>query len=157
MTRVLLAASCALTMAVASPAGAQVRRPLPVVELLTLEESPAPALQREGRWLLVYVKPDSAPSQALLSQCRELQPETAGRMVVIVGGTPAQAREMAGSQPALAGATWVVDPANDAFRALKLTGVPVLLGIRRASVEWSQSGSAKDPPTLLSILTSWTR
>ena len=61
MTRLLLGAGSRLTTALAGPVGAEKRPPLPALGPLSLEGTPAPPLPRQGRWLLVYVKPDSSP------------------------------------------------------------------------------------------------
>ena len=52
-------------------------------------------------------------------------------------------------------AAWYADPDGAARRALRLTGVPVVLGLRDRSIQWTLSGGVADHRTLRSILGSW--
>jgi hypothetical protein len=50
-----------------------------------------------------------------------------------------------------------VDAAHEAYGALGLGGVPVILGVRGRTIEWTLAGVLADPGALESILTTWSR
>jgi hypothetical protein len=154
----LLAGSAALVSA-APP------RPLPALELVSLEAqsasdvaapaSTAPSLVREGRWLLVYVSPHSGGSGPLLRALEGSERAEQPKVVVVVAAEVATAKAMAESFGDRLQAAWYADPAGDARRALGVTGIPVVLGLEGDSIRWTMSGGVSDRRTLRSILVSW--
>lgn len=138
--------------------GAVEPRPLPAFTVASFEGAAvaSSALAREGQWLLVYVRPQSSPARAALGALEKARSGAAATSVVIVvGGDAEAARALAGQYPGLSQASWYVDPDGAAFRALRLAGVPMFLGLRASGIEWSLAGVAPDRKTLTSVLSSW--
>jgi hypothetical protein len=146
-----------LALLAAAAAGAWASPPssLPAFDLVSLEGDavPAASLAREGRWLLVYVSPHSGASRPLL-QVLEGMEAPRPSLVIVVGAEPADAKALAASFEGRLEAAWYADPGGAARRALGLAGVPVVLGVRDRSIQWTLSGGV-DRRTLRSILGSW--
>src|SRR5262245_29449783 len=95
-------AALALLLALtAIPARALEPKPLPAFELVDLDGRPVsgPRLAVPGPWLLLYVAPGPGASRALLGALRPAGDDggaaggvPADRVVVVVGGSPAEAR-----------------------------------------------------------------
>jgi len=83
-------------------------------------------------------------------------PAMAQRVVVLGGGQLEAAKAFVGGRshewPAV---RWFADPQGEAWRALRLTGTPYLLGIRDARITWSLAGVLNDPAALESVIRSW--
>jgi hypothetical protein len=73
----------------------------------------------------------------------------------VVGGDAASAKALGDEFPGLKAAAWYADVRGDAFRALHLSGVPVVMGMQESGIEWSLSGVVPDRKTLPSVLSSW--
>jgi hypothetical protein len=149
--------SClAFLAAAAAGAWASAPGPLPAFDLTALDGSttPAASLAREGRWLLVYVSPHSGASLPLL-QALEGTEAPRPSLLIVVGSEPADAKAMAAGFEGRLDAAWYADPDGSARRALGLTGVPVVLGLRDGQIQWTLSGGVSDRRTLRSILVSW--
>ena len=133
-------------------------RPLPAFTVASFEgvAVASTALAREGQWLLVYVRPQSAPSQAALESLEKARiGDAATSVVIVVGGDAAAGRALAGRYPGLSRASWYADADGAAFRALRLAGVPMIQGLRASGIEWSLAGVVPDRKTLTSVLSSW--
>ena len=156
--RPVLRLSClALLAAVAAGAWASPPAPLPAFDLVSLEGQAVPGapLAREGRWLLVYVSPHSGASRPLLQALEGTEEASRPNVLIVVGSEPADAKAMAAGFEGRLEAAWYADPDGAARRALGLTGVPVVLGLRGRSIQWTLSGGVSDRRTLRSILVSW--
>lgn len=132
--------------------------PLPAFDVTSLDGVTirSSGLPRPGTWLLVYVKPHCIPCETLLHFFKRGEPPNfSQRIVVVVGGTVNEAREMVGKFPDLAQESWYTDPGQNAFTQLQLQGASMVLGVRQDRVEWSIAGVLPDPVTLHSILTTW--
>lgn len=132
--------------------------PLPEFEVTALDgqlvKSSTFALQ--GKWLLVYVRSNCQPCESLLHLLKKDQfPNLSQQVVLLVGGTPAEAKALSARFPELAQATWYADPSKNAYTQLKLKGAPVVLGVRQDTIQWCVNGTLSDSNKLRPILTSW--
>jgi len=149
---VLIAAASAVGI------GAQ-KRPLPEFLVTTPggTEVTAASLATPGQWLLVYVTAGSAPSGRLVEALKTWQsPALSERTVIVVGGALADAQAFV-AQQANAGPSvrWVADPASAAWKALRLSGTPTLIGVKDGRIEWVLAGVLNDPKALESVVRSW--
>jgi hypothetical protein len=135
------------------------RMPLPAFSLTRGDGSTiaSAALVRPGAWALIYVAPRCVPCAAVLrSLDRAAHPTLAPRLVVIVGGaTPDDLREEAALYPDLSDATWLADPASVIPQPIGEAGVPAIIGLRGATIEWGLTGVLTDPADAKSILVNW--
>jgi hypothetical protein len=138
--------------------GAVAGAPPPAFQVATVDGVPTGSdrLPRQGRWLLVYVQPDCFPCESFLELFKQDQPTTLPqKIVVVVGGTVADARGVRATFPDLAQASWYADTLNEAFGHLQLQGTPVMLGLRQDVIEWDLTGVPADSRTMRSIVNSW--
>ncbi len=138
--------------------GADAGAPLPAFQVATLDgvATGSDRLPRQGRWLLVYVQPGCFPCESLVELFKPDQPTTLPqKVVVVVGGTVTDARDLFAKFPDLAQASWYADTLNEAFRSLQLQGAPVMLGLRHDVIEWDVIGVPADSRTMRSIVNSW--
>jgi hypothetical protein len=166
-TRRLRAASIAaglallVVLAVAPRVAAadEARRQLPELPVTALDGSAVAqdAVARSGHWLLAYVLPESAACRPVLRQLESVASASGSRLVLIVGAGAAGARALTEQYPGLSKATLYLDVAHGSSKALKLTGVPVVMGMRDRSIAWSLGGTPSDARTLASILETWLR
>lgn len=156
MARATLLLSC-LALLAAAGARASSPTPLPAFELASLEGDtvPSAAVVREGRWLLVYVSPNSGASRSVLQALEGTAPGSGPTLLIVVGAQPAEAQSLAAALEGHLQATWLADPAGSARRALGLGGVPAVLGLNNGSIQWTLSGGVAERRTLRSILVSW--
>jgi hypothetical protein len=143
----------------ASLACAAEKGPLPAFQVLTLDGTAVPSAQAgpAGQWLLIYVTPTSAASARLLGAMKQWESaDLDARTVVIVGASvdksAAHAQQHAADYPAV---RWLVDPDGTAWKALRLTGTPYILGVRDGQIVWSLAGVLNDPRALESVIRSW--
>jgi len=155
---VAVLALLASAVAVAA-AGGQEKRPLPAFHVVALDGAAVASSQMgpSGQWLLIYVTPTSAASARLLGGMKAWEtPDLDLRTVVVVGAPVADAaafaRERAAEFPSV---RWFADPEGAAWKALRLTGTPYILGIRNGQVVWSLAGVLNDPKALESVVRSW--
>ena len=115
-------------------------------------------LVQTGNWALIYVAPQCVPCQAVLrSLDRAAHPTLARRLVIVVAGASAAGvLEEAARYPDLSDATWLADPSNAIPRPIGQAGVPHIVGMRGAMIEWSLAGVLTDAADVKSILLSWT-
>ena len=135
------------------------KRPLPPFDVTTPTGATvgAASLGPPGQWLIVYVAPNSAPSARLVKALQSWQsPALAERTVVVIGGTLAGARRFIDQQAGAASSLrWVTDPSSVAWRALRLSGTPTLVGVKDGRIEWVLAGVLNDPKALESAVRSW--
>jgi hypothetical protein len=155
--KVAVAVLAAMVLGTAVTARAAEPRMLPALNVTTLEgvSVESQTIVKPERWLLVYVRPQSGPSRSLLAALEKARGATPATVAIVVGGDRAAANALAGDFPGLTLASWYVDARGEAFRALALTGVPVVLGMREGGIEWSLAGVVPDRKTLPSVLASW--
>jgi hypothetical protein len=115
-------------------------------------------LQHKGKWLLIYMNADCRGCDSLLNQVHAKSAPARTRKIVIVVGKipPSQLQRFAARfGPEWQLASWYADPDQQAFSKLKLSGVPVALGLRDSQVEWSLSGKGPGATYPTSALNTW--
>jgi len=160
--RSLAFAAAALTAALSGGAALGARQPiaLPDFELTGLDGEPIGSrsgLPSTGKWLIVVVQPNCRPCDTLLRVVKqEEHPQLPPRMVIIAGNTDgAGVTRMRDTLTDLAGAHWYADPSRKASISLKVSGVPMVFGVRNTTIEWSLSGGLPSDAQVKSILASW--
>jgi len=131
---------------------------LPDFQLATLDGQTIRSadLPAKGHWLLIYVESESHFCEKLLKHfSQRATSPTLAKVVVIVKGTPEEAKAMRAHYPYLAQAFWYSDPSDNAFTQLKLNGIPVTLGVDQHTVQWVNNGVLPDSKTQNAILFSW--
>ena len=135
------------------------RSPLPVLPLTSIEGAAVTTAQMvmEGAWLVVYVQPNCRPCESLLAVATdERHPGLPGRLAVVVAGvTTHELQSLAARFPNLPQRAWYADANRTMFTGLRLTGVPVVLGLRGTMIEWGLSGVLPDASAVESVLASW--
>ena len=132
--------------------------PLPNFQLTTGDGQTVKTadLPAKGNWLLIYVQPKSQFSDNLLKLLkREQYPNLEQNAVIIVGGAVDDMKAMQSKYTELSLAAWYADTAKNAFTQLKLHGVPVVLGIKQQTIQWSLNGVLPDTNVSKSVLNSW--
>jgi hypothetical protein len=115
------------------------------------------ALTQKGKWLLLYMNAGCPRCDSFLQAIHPSEhPEGVKKIVVVVGKIdPAQLRAFAAKYRDWAQANWYADRQQEAFTQLKLTGVPVTLGINGDQVQWRLNGPHASGKFPKSALTSW--
>jgi hypothetical protein len=132
--------------------------PMPDFQLTGLDGQTVKSadLPSSGSWLLIYVQPTSHYCDQLVkSLTKERFPDLASHTVFIVAGSMDDAKAVKARYDALSTAAWYADPSKEAFTQLKLHGVPVVLGVRDKTIQWTLNGILSDDKTFQSILNSW--
>jgi len=142
------------------PLEAQQQRPLPAFTVTAPGGAAAPSqqLSTEQRWLLLYVTPGCRSCDQLLASLKEWHtPQLAARTVIVVRANAADAAAYMTSHLPLEASdiSWYADTSSSAWRALALTGAPVLVGIESGDIKWSISGVLNDPNALEPVVRSW--
>jgi len=159
-TRSLLAAGGLLVALAATRVAAIEQRPLPVFHVTTADGSLVSSAQfnPSGQWLLIYVAPGSPSCDRLLVALKGwVSPNLLERTVIVVGGSTdgAQAYLAKALPPEVGAIAWYADPQDEAWAALRLTGAPVLVGVKEKTIQWSISGVLNDPKVLESAVRTW--
>jgi hypothetical protein len=145
-------------LSLATLAGAVDPVPLPDLQLTSIDDQPIKTtdLPSKGNWVLVYVQPRSQFSDNLLKLFkREQYPGLEQHAVIIVGGSVDDLKSVKSKYAELDQATWYADTTKNAFTQLKLHGVPVVLGVKQQTIEWSLNGVLSDVTVAKSIVNSW--
>jgi hypothetical protein len=132
--------------------------PVPDFQLTATDGSvvKSSALPSTGNWLIIYVQPRSQFSDNLLKLFKKEQyPTLAQHTVIIVSGSVDDVKTAQTRFPELAPATWYADTDKSAFGLMKLTGAPMILGIKQHTIAWSLSGILADVNVAKSILNTW--
>jgi hypothetical protein len=132
--------------------------PLPDIQLTAADGSTVKsnALPSQGNWFIIYIQPRNQFSDNLLRLLKKDQyPTLASHAVIIVGGSTDDLKTAQSRFPDLASATWYADPNKSAFGLMKLTGAPMILGIKQRIITWSLSGVLSDVNVAKSILNTW--
>lgn len=82
-------------------------------------------------------------------------PLVPARLIIVVAATPEAVRAGSAQFPDLSAAGWYADPTRAAIGPLRLTGAPVIFGIKGGTIEWSLYGVLSDSGDVKSVLTSW--
>jgi hypothetical protein len=136
------------------------KRAIPSFSLTRLDGTTVDSAQltTETQYLLLYVRPDCRPCDRLLALVKSANsPQLASRVVVVVNGDAAAgARYVARQIPANANAlTWYADGDGGGYRALRLTGMPALIGVKDGQMMWSIAGVLNDAETVESVVRTW--
>ena len=109
-----------------------------------------------GRVVLVYVRPDCRACDQLLGLlAHNPDPAAASRLLVVVLASVGDAAAFAArTGNGLGAASWYADPDADAWNALGLEGLPVMMGVGQQRIGWTFSG-APDRRLLESAIHSW--
>lgn len=132
--------------------------PLPDFQLTAADGSVvrSSALPSQGNWLLIYVQPRNQFSDNLLKLFKKDQyPALAQHAVIVVSGSTDDMKAAQTRFPELALATWYADTDKSAFGLMKLTGAPMILGIKQHTISWSLSGILSDANVAKSIVNTW--
>jgi hypothetical protein len=132
--------------------------PLPDLLLTSINNLPIKTadLPSKGNWVLVYVQPKSQFSDNLLKLFkREQYPGLEQHAIIVVGGSIDDLKSVKSKYAELDQATWYADTNKSAFTQLKLHGVPVVLGVKQQTIEWSLNGVLSDINVAKSIVNSW--
>ena len=133
--------------------------PLPDFELTRLDGQvirSSAEMPGDGKWLLIYVQRNCRPCDRLLNLVKQDEhPELVWRMVIINGGARAGATAMRDKRADIADAQWYADESRKAWTALRMTGAPVVFGVRDKTIQWSLSGMLKSDAEVKSVLSSW--
>jgi len=134
--------------------------PLPAFRLTTVDGRAADStsLPAKGKWIIVYVSPFSPSTNTLLSMMTKARhPGLAQKTVILVAGTPVQAQKLKSAYPDLAAAQWYADTGKIAATAIRLHGVPTILGIQNQNLRWVQNGIPQDRQIFHSMVDSWAK
>jgi hypothetical protein len=132
--------------------------PLPDIQLTSADGAAvkSSALPTTGNWVIIYIQPRNQFSDNLLRLLKKDQyPTLAQHTVIIVGGSVDDLKTAQARFPELASATWYADTNRSAFTLMKLTGAPMILGIKQRTIAWSLSGILADVNVAKSILNTW--
>jgi len=132
--------------------------PLPTFQLTNAEGQTVKSadLPSKGNWLIIYTQSKSQFSDNLLKQLKRQQyPNLEQHTVIIVGGSVDDLKSTQSKYPDLAQASWYADTDKTAYAQLKLHGVPVVLGIRQQTIQWSLNGVLPDTNVSKSVLNTW--
>jgi hypothetical protein len=153
-----IVAGVIVILSLATLAGAVDPVPLPDLQLTSIDNQPIKTtdLPSKGNWVLVYVQPKSQFSDNLLKLFkREQYPGLEQHAIIIVGGSVDDLKSVKSKYAELDQATWYADTTKNAFTQLKLHGVPVVLGVKQQTIEWSLNGVLSDVSVAKSIVNSW--
>jgi hypothetical protein len=144
----------------AATVGAIERRPLPPFQLVAPDGATVVSTQMAvpDQWLLLYVTAGCPSCDRLLAALKEWpSPGLVQRTRIIVGGDAAAAGAYIQQTlpPEVGTIPWYADAGREAWSALRLTGAPVLVGVRNGTIQWAISGVLNDPATLKSVVTTW--
>lgn len=132
--------------------------PLPDIQLTAADGSTvkSSALPATGNWFIIYIQPRNQFSDNLLRLLKKDDyPTLAAHAVIIVGGSTDDLKTAQARFPDLASATWYADTNRSAFTLMKLTGAPMILGIKQRTISWSLSGVLSDVNVAKSIVNTW--
>lgn len=115
------------------------------------------ALRQPERWVLLVLDAGMASSQGLLSALARKAGSYDGRLVVVVGGAPAQAQAFIAANQKFPGVRWLTDPERVSGAALRLSTTPVVIAVdEQNQIGWQLAGPPKRG-TVESMLANWLR
>ena len=132
------------------------RPALPPSVVYTVDGAPLTLNQQfnTGRWLVVYVTPDSPASSRLADALKAWQLPSTEHIAFVVGGNKTAAEAFARAHESI-GVNWALDGDKAAWTDLHVTGVPTLLGVDAGLIAWRLAGVLNDPSAMQSVITSW--
>lgn len=144
------------------PAGEPQPTPVPEVPLVGRDGTPVPgaaAFPLTGRWLLVVVRPNCAPCEALLTRIQgDAWTAVIPRLVIVTSGAPAaEATRLATLNPSLEAAVWYADEPAGLATALHLQESPVVLAVNDRGIQWTLAGVLSGSKRMQDVLTAWVK
>ena len=154
----ILSFALSVVFAVAPLDAQRTSRPLPPFKVYDAGAAPAASatLAAPGRVVVIYIKPDCRPCDQLLGALGRLgDPALTSRFVFVIGGSVADGSAFAARTLSDFGnATWFADADGEAWAALELKGLPVMMGVEGQRIEWTLRGAA-DRSLLESLVRTW--
>jgi hypothetical protein len=112
---------------------------------------------QQGRTLVVYIKADCRACDQLLGAISRVGSDSLAPRLVLLIGAPVEGAATIAERAVpqgLRGATWYADREGDAWTALGLTGLPVMMGVDGETIAWTLRG-AQDRRLLESVVRTW--
>jgi hypothetical protein len=138
------------------------QKPLPLFRLLASDGATVVSsneLPGGDQWLLVYVSPGCPSCDLLLEALRGWQNASLIQHTILVVGAPNTAAAQQYIQQMLpsdaSALQWYADVQAEAWTALQLKGTPVLVGVKKGTIQWAISGVLNDPGALESVVKTW--
>lgn len=117
------------------------------------------AMPGAGQWILAYVFPGSAPSDALVESLgQSWDGAHAAKTVFVVFGTADAARAYLlkkGGPTLAADARWYADEQGTAWKTLRFSGTLAVAGMNGASLDWKMDGVIRDVSVVLPAIGKW--
>jgi hypothetical protein len=135
---------------VAAIASALPPRALPSFDVTASDGATKQAAQiaRNGKWLLIFIKPNCPPCESLLSALESGPTQDGSRVAIIVKATtPNALAQLKARYPGIANSTWYADVHASAARSLEVPASPTTLAMRGSSIVWRLTGSISALPT----------
>jgi len=105
-------------------------------------------IARNGKWLLIFVKPNCPPCDSLLSVLDSDSTQDGSRVAVIVKAPSASSlAQLKLRYPRIAKSAWYADVHAKAASSLEVPASPTTLGMRGAQIAWRMTGSIAVLPT----------
>jgi len=139
-----------LALAAAVALAAPPPRTLPTFDVTAPDGSTAHAAQiaRNGKWLLIFVKPHCPQCDTLLATLDSVATQEGSRVAVIVkAGTPNGLADLKAKYPHIAKSAWYADVHSSAAQRLMVPASPTTLGMRGTAVAWRLTGTISALPT----------
>lgn len=132
------------------------RQPWPKVELVAADGSTVASdrVARAGTWIVVYVSADCAACDPVLTSVTRLG-EAAARTVVVVAGDAQALSKVTAAYTTLADVTWLADPSQALAVPLRAQSVPIIVGMRDRTIEWTIAGVLANQAEIGTVLASW--
>jgi cytochrome oxidase Cu insertion factor (SCO1/SenC/PrrC family) len=114
-------------------------------------------LVQKGKWLLLYMNAACQRCDAFLHTLRpNATPGRSKKIVVIVGQMePARLKDFASQYRDWSQVQWYADQQQQAFSQLKMTGVPVTLGMMGDHIQWVLNAPPSSATFHKSALNTW--
>jgi hypothetical protein len=125
-------------------------RSLPTFDVTAGDGSTTQSAQiaRNGKWLLIFVKPNCPQCETVLSALENGSTQDGSRVAIIVkAATTNGLAELKARYPKIANATWYADVHASAARSLEVPANPTTLGMRGSAIAWRLTGAISALPT----------
>ncbi len=148
--RVLACTLLLAAPAIAAEIPATPVRSLPDFDVTAMDGSVTHTAQivRNGKWLLVFVRPNCSPCTSLLSALDAASTQDGARIAVIVKATtPNILASLKAQYPHIPNAAWYADVHSKAASSLTVPASPTTLGMRQGTIAWRLTGAVASLPT----------
>lgn len=123
---------------------------LPAFDVTSSDGSTVQSAQiaRNGKWLLIFVKPNCPQCETVLSSLDSESTQDGSRVAIIVKSPSANAlAQLKARYPRIPGAAWYADVHAGAASSLQVPASPTTLGMRGSTVAWRLTGAVTALPT----------